>query len=452
MNTLSLYGDVKAITAEFDEPMAPECAKKGRGGHCQPDRLRWVAELCAGQFPGDFVEIGAKTGVTTCILAEVAQKYGRRVVVVDPWGPGSPECEGWEYDAFLENTAEYADIIDIFRTASTNKDTVAALKARPLCFAFVDGLHRYDVCYTDIMNVAHTKGVIVVDDIYWKVNLGRAFFDAAWAAWRFPVYRNMPPMREGYLLPAGPKPVYVNAVEVLDRLCDCIDSGRPLSVIRINDGGARLLAWPEFTERRTPLFRSLDYWFGPQQFSWGDLTNMANNLRQAARQADIIGVPDEEHRRRPGDWDKVELYLKAYNLVAPGGKLANGDLHIEFYQQRLFQPLLKGRESISIIGCRGIGRQLQAEYGIGSVRWYPVPVEAQTMRERRANYHWPTRYHELMDEIKVPYPGHLFLIGAGPLGKMYAARVKERGGVAFDIGSIFDVWAGVRSRSYMDEL
>ena len=451
MNTLSLYGDIKTMMSEYDEPMASGADKRLRGHYRQPDRIRWVAELCAEQFPGDLVEIGAKVGATTRILAEIAQKYGRRVIVVDPWEAGSPGCGGWEYEVFLEETSKYRDIIDIYRTTSTNKDTIAALKERPLCFAYVDGLHRYDVCYSDIMAVAHTAGIIVVDDIYWSVNLTRAFQRAANDIWRFPVWRNMPPMREGYLLPAGDRPPFVDAAQVLDQLCDCIDSGRPLSVIRLGDGEARLMAWPEFTERRAPLFRSLNYWFGPQQFSSGDLTSMAKNLRQAVREADIVGIPDEEHKKARVDWANVELWLKAYNLITPGAKLAAAELHIQFYQERLFQRLLNGRESISIITCRDVGEQLRAEYGIGSVRWYPVPVEAQTVGRRRATYHWPTVYGRLMDEIEIPVPGHLCLIGAGPLGKIYAARVKERGGVALDVGSVFDLWANINSRSWIEE-
>ena len=452
MNTLSLYGNIRTMMAEFDEPMASKCDKRLRGHYRQPDRLRWVAELCAEQFPGDLVEIGAKVGATTRVLAEIARQYDRRIIVVDPWEAGSPGCHGWEYDVFLENTREYADIIDIYRTTSTNRDTIAALKMRPLCFAYVDGLHRYDVCYSDIMTVAHTAGIIVVDDIYWSVNLGRAFTDAANDTWRFPVWRNTPPMREGYLLPAGDKPAFINATQVLDRLCDCIDSGRPLSVIRLGDGEARLMAWPEFVERRAPLFRSLNYWFGPQQFSSVDLNEMAAALRRAVKQADIVGVPDEEHKRKRVDWANVELWLKAYNLVTPGAKLAAAELHIQFHQEHLFQRLLNGREAISIITCRDVAEQLRTKHGIGEVRQYAIPPEAQATGERRATYHWPLRYEEIMGEIEVPRPGHLCLIGAGPLGKCYAARVKQLGGVALDCGSVFDVWANVRSRTYITEM
>ena len=38
------------------------------------------------------------------------------------------------------------------------------------------------------------------------------------------------------------------------------------------------------------------------------------------------------------------------------------------------------------------------------------------------------------------------LVGAGALGKAYCEAVRQQGGVAVDIGSGFDGWAGVMSR------
>ena len=41
------------------------------------------------------------------------------------------------------------------------------------------------------------------------------------------------------------------------------------------------------------------------------------------------------------------------------------------------------------------------------------------------------------------------LVGAGPLGKVYCNEVKLAGGVALDIGSIFDSWARRPTRGYL---
>ena len=56
----------------------------------------------------------------------------------------------------------------------------------------------------------------------------------------------------------------------------------------------------------------------------------------------------------------------------------------------------------------------------------------------------------LKNNIDVPYQGAIFLVGAGVLGKIYCDVIKEKGGIAIDIGAIFDAWANVKSRLKQD--
>ena len=42
--------------------------------------------------------------------------------------------------------------------------------------------------------------------------------------------------------------------------------------------------------------------------------------------------------------------------------------------------------------------------------------------------------------------GKICLVGAGIVGKKYVALFKERGGIALDIGAVFDMWAGKLTR------
>lgn len=45
--------------------------------------------------------------------------------------------------------------------------------------------------------------------------------------------------------------------------------------------------------------------------------------------------------------------------------------------------------------------------------------------------------------MTVPFPGALFLVGAGVFGKIYCHWIKARDGIAIDIGGQFDAWAGI---------
>jgi hypothetical protein len=169
------------------------------GAYRQRQRLAEIAELCARRYPGDFIEIGAYVGKTTRQLAQVARRYNRRVLVIDPWQPGTQNCRGMEYEGFLQNIAPYRDIVDIVRDSSLEARAIGIIKGRALSFALVDGLHTFEACLSDIRAVSHTAGLIAVDDLLWKHELLLAFLRGAKLIQRIPIHNVY--CREGYLAP-----------------------------------------------------------------------------------------------------------------------------------------------------------------------------------------------------------------------------------------------------------
>lgn len=170
-------------------------------GHVQQiERLSKIADYCAQKYKGDFIEIGCYIGETTKHFCELAKKYHRRVVAVDPWEAGSQNCDGWEYNRFMENMKPYLTVLDVVRASSLNKKTMNLIKSRKFCFAFVDGLHTFSACLSDILTVSHTFGIIAVDDILWNNDILLAFERGAYITSRIPIHHKL--CREGYLLPA----------------------------------------------------------------------------------------------------------------------------------------------------------------------------------------------------------------------------------------------------------
>jgi hypothetical protein len=131
---------------------------------CEQQRARtaWIADYCA-RWPGDLCEIGCYTGGNTKILAQTARKYGRRVIAVDPWEPGTQDCQGGEYEIFMRNMKPFLDVLDIVRLPSQDQRAIDILASAKLCFAIVDGLHTYEGCLSDIRAVSHAR-VIMIDD------------------------------------------------------------------------------------------------------------------------------------------------------------------------------------------------------------------------------------------------------------------------------------------------
>jgi len=191
-----LKAEITAIIDANAEPgSSPQTADK------QTRRLYSVARLCASYYAGDLVEIGAFKGGTTVQLLQVAEEFNRRVLVIDPWETGTQDCYGPERRIFLKATAPWADRLDVLRLSSQDPEATAAIKARMLCFAYVDGLHQYEPCLTDIHSVEHCAGVIAVDDVRWSSGVLTAFFQGAMDLERVPLFYIPQGIREGYLPP-----------------------------------------------------------------------------------------------------------------------------------------------------------------------------------------------------------------------------------------------------------
>lgn len=169
------------------------------GGSLQRQRVENFARWSAAHYPGDFVEIGAFKGQTSKLLAKAAAETGRRLIVIDPWMTGSQDCDGTEHDQFLANIAPWREHVDVWRESSLDPEIIARLKKRPLCFAFVDGLHTLSGCFSDLMAAGHAAGIIATDDVRYNQDLAFAHQHAASLIGREVIID--PDMREAYILP-----------------------------------------------------------------------------------------------------------------------------------------------------------------------------------------------------------------------------------------------------------
>ncbi len=199
----------------LDEPLKQTLLRLGRreiappfwdapykyGGAQYRERIAEVATYCAERWPGDFLEIGCFCGETTRCLSEVAGRFNRRVIAVDPWTTGTQNCSGREYEQFLKNIDPYRDRVDIVRRSSLDAETLRIVQQRALAFALVDGLHTYAAALSDIRMVEHCTGFIAVDDVSYGFEVLLAMRQGAAESKRAAV--RIANCREGYLCPKG---------------------------------------------------------------------------------------------------------------------------------------------------------------------------------------------------------------------------------------------------------
>ena len=171
----------------------PDPAVCEAGGAMLNDRLTVLAAICANHFEGDLVEIGVWRGYMTTRLCDIARRFQRHVIAIDPW-----EKNTEEYDAFQADVVpKYRDVLQVYRARSQDEAVVAKLLDTKLCFVYIDGEHSYEAVRDDIANTAHCRGIIACDDMNWNGGIRQAFGEA-----RNKIQMRNNLFREGYLIPA----------------------------------------------------------------------------------------------------------------------------------------------------------------------------------------------------------------------------------------------------------
>lgn len=243
-----------------------------------------------------------------------------------------------------------------------------------------------------------------------------------------------------------PYPPTFGARAVADLVREHQRLGKPLSVVRLGDGEATLIGYPDHVPEEA-LGTFTRTWFGRHQPDRAQRLELAERVRESIRHADVIGVTRGDEVDR---FTVVRHLLSVYGLVAEGAKIGRATLHRNLQERDLFTELLTGLDEVGIVTCRNVAPLLEQAFSIGRVTTYLVPEEMEhATHPETVGRHFPDRFEELRRTLAVPRPGTLFLVGAGPCGKVYCQWIKERGGVALDIGSVFDGWDGRLTRRYI---
>ena len=239
-------------------------------------------------------------------------------------------------------------------------------------------------------------------------------------------------------------------VVIADLVTRRIAEHTPMALIRLGDGELTLLGLGSHTTPRA-VKRILNIYFGPAHPTEEMLESFVEELRNAVRAADVIGLPRVSRQRN----DQLSSYFspvfERYSLNTPGVLYSDSGLHHFFQFMRAFDDWLRGLPFLGLITCRDVREQVAATFNIPKVLWHAIPADFHTSNEVPPIPHFPDIYERLRVELAPPFKGAVYLVGAGAFAKVYCHWIKSRGGIAIDIGSLFDGWAGIVSRDRIEE-
>ncbi len=253
---------------------------------------------------------------------------------------------------------------------------------------------------------------------------------------------------------------------VSELIVAALTSATPFSVVRIGDGESNLLTYGDHPE--TPTLDS----GAAQQIMLAQkicpamtddtLTTLKALMHEAIARADIVGPrgvgrPSKRARRTPEE-------TRAFFDIEPRG----------------VSGIYRGTEACLQLAERGALRDhvitsayLYIGVGLNIGRIIPaarrvicVTDKAQAITNLQRRFPAVEVEHNdlsalvtdldglpiekilagLMAPLEGDLRGALCLIGAGPWSEPLCSQIKARGGVAVDVGSLFDLWSGITSR------
>jgi hypothetical protein len=119
-------------------------------------------------------------------------------------------------------------------------------------------------------------------------------------------------------------------------------------------------------------------------------------------------------------------------------------IHLDLLS-RFDELLAISSKVIVITGRNELHEGFAARLGDRLAAFLSVPVQG-FVPESLAASHYGYRFEEICDFLQQDLAGHMILIGAGLFGKIYCDLAARHGGVALDLGSMFDVLCGYNTR------
>jgi len=244
---------------------------------------------------------------------------------------------------------------------------------------------------------------------------------------------------------------YLNTHEIGTKLVAAIHQQQPLSLIRVGDGESMMLDGVRNPGAAALMAKVIRRQLG-DGISMDDHLTIRKILIKALAAADIIGIPIGKKLDDPDShWFRCQSLLVEHVPVLHK-QFCDIDIHYHLTEQRSnfindgyswIDELFDAAPRIFYISCRNITRQLEQRTGKEIQSYHIAPEMMFTTYNGPA--HWPKQYMgaaDWMDQHADQIAGSLCLVGAGVVGKTYCNWFRDRGGIAIDMGSVFDKWAG----------
>ena len=253
-------------------------------------------------------------------------------------------------------------------------------------------------------------------------------------------------------------PSWLRTETVLGRIGRAIAMREPFSLVRLDYSLARFCCF--ISRHAHHVLRPCELsavvnsvwegWFGAPAETLGVLflSGIERLFSGGLVTADVVGLPtaaefEAEHYH-------FGFLAEMLALLPRSNGQAYASPHIASLMHEsvpFLRPMLSGLPFLGVVGPYPVLAERLGKFcGIEDAVAIAVPNDASrppAPGDAAMDGYMPGRHQEMVDTLSVPFPGAVFLVTApGPLAISYCGRIKALGGIAIDIGTLADGWAG----------
>lgn len=228
--------------------------------------------------------------------------------------------------------------------------------------------------------------------------------------------------------------------ETFDYLREKVAQKKPFCLLRYGDGEGLFAFLPHGLHRK---------YNNACKKHWGEVPRgmfrlqITKNIRQSYRKCDVAGLP---YGFNGYMW---RMALNKFLQLERKKLACKANIHIALVEDGVLDELIAGN-NIFYIGCRNVDRVL---LGKGATAVDKILISEQhRFAKKKPKLPFYKQAEAIEKQVaKMDLRGKLCFLAAGVAGKQLGILMKERGGMVVDVGSVFDLWAGIHTRGWIPE-
>jgi hypothetical protein len=232
--------------------------------------------------------------------------------------------------------------------------------------------------------------------------------------------------------------------EIYNKLLSLKETKIPFCLLRFGDGEG-LFAFPEWNMPELYAKVCLKHWGEVPDQSEKQI--IAGNIQKAFIRCDMAGLPPRVKSFMDFESDLWIKTHRSFTSLHEHPSLMRMDIHMEMLQDNFLDKMIAGQD-LFYISCRNVD-ELLIQKGAKSVQHLLISPQCKYEKNlpKEKLYRQIPAIEQQLKQTNLSK--RICLLGAGVAGKHLGIILRDQGGMVLDIGSIFDYWAGVKSRTWI---